>query len=265
MIESTIRVLSPADSTLWTTVANIRDELGLGVSTGAGADIPLDLQLARRIERASARLLKFLNMKYVAFQQYEEVTPGQPDTILLLSVTPVVVVLEAEFVNVDLEINNTPGADITPEILVRDCTMGSLYRRFAWLWSPLRGSFLDINLTEEGEQFPGMEENNWRFTYEAGWLMPAQTTPVPSSTVGLLQGQIGCARVPFPPDLEQAAVEQVRWDHNRRGGGADSGVSSKHVGDTTISYFSQSQQMNEEHRGLAPQAFHLANPYRRAV
>ncbi|MGH7165496.1 MAG: hypothetical protein ACREIS_08245, partial [Nitrospiraceae bacterium] len=182
MIESTIRVLTAADSVAWTTVANVRDELGLPVSTGAGDDIPLDLLLQRRIDRASSRLLKFLNMKHVAFQKYEEVTPGQPDTVLLLSVTPVVLIIKSEFVNVDLDINGGDGADVTSDTLLRDCRMGTLYRRFAWLWAPLRGSFLDLNLTEQGEQVPGMEENNWRFTYEAGWLMPAQTSPAPTST-----------------------------------------------------------------------------------
>lgn len=264
-ITARIRVLAAADSKLWTTVERVRDELGLSASTGSPEDVALDVQLQRRIERASRRLLKFTNLREVAFQKYAETIPGQADTILLTSRTPIVAFTKIEVVNDDLELDLSAGDDITPDIKIEDCAAGMLYRRSGWTWTPLAGSFLEIALTEFGDQFPGMEDANYRVTYEAGWRMPAQTTPIP--TVGPLpSNQVGCPFAAFPADLEEAAVKQVVYDHVRRGGEADSGVASRHVADTTISYhnpLTSSGSGREITFGLAPDAFYLANPWRR--
>lgn len=263
-ITARIRVLSAADSKLWTTIERVRDELNLGPSTGSAADIALDVQLQRRIERAGARLLKFTSLREVAFQKYAEAIPGMADTILMTSRTPIVRVNKIEVVNADVEIDLTAGQDITDTTKIEDCGAGFLYRQFGWTWTPLMGSFLDITLTEFGDQFPGMEDANYRVTYEAGWRMPAQTTPTP--TAGLPSNQIGCDYVAFPADLEEAAVKQVVYDHARRSGEADSGIASRHVADTTISYHNQlggAESGRHSVYGLAPDAYFLANPYRR--
>ena len=262
-ITGPLTVLSAADSTLWTTVARVRDELELGPSTGSPQDQALDVQLRRRIERASRRLLNFTNLREVAFQKYQESIPGMADTVLLTSRTPIVNVIKIEIVNPTVEIAGSAGQDITSDTKIEDPVAGMLFRQFGWTWSTLRGSFLDIRLTETGDQFPGMEEANFRVTYEAGWLMPAQTIPVP--TAGLPVNQVGVALEPFPADLEEAAVKQVVYDHARRSGIAASGVKVKDVGDTRIEFFDAKEQELATRFGLAPDAFYLADRYRRAA
>lgn len=263
-ITARILVLSAADSKLWTTVERVRDELGLAPSSGSPADLALDVQFQRRIERASSRLLKFTNLREVAFQKYEETIPGMADTILMVSRTPIVRLVKIEVVNSTLEIAFDPGNDITTDIKIEDCGAGFLFRRPGWTWSPLAGSFLDFQLTLRGDQFPGMEDANYRVTYDAGWRMPAQTTPTP--TTGLPANQVGCDYVTLPADLEEAAVKQVVYDHVRRGGDADSGVASRDVADTRVSYhnpMTSAGSGRDVTYGLAPDAFYLANPYRR--
>lgn len=262
-ITAPITVVTPADSKLWTTVARVRDELDLDPSTGSPADQKLDVQLQRRVERASSRLLKFTGLREVAFQHYKETIPGMADTILMTSRTPIVRINKIELVNADVEIAGTAGADVTDDTKIEDCVAGFLFRRFGWLWSTLRGSFLDIRLTETGDQFPGMEEANFRVTYEAGFIMPAQTTP--AATPGLPTNQIGCDLETFPADLEEAAIKQVVYDHVRRGGLAASGLRVKDVADTRIEFFHAKDQGLAARFGLAPDAFYLADPYRRVA
>lgn len=264
-LESRLSVLSAADSTDWTTVETVREELGLAPTTGTGADAVIDNRLQRRISAVSRRFLKFINCPHIAFQQYLETAIGQADSMLMLRIYPITLINSAEFVNVDVEITGSAGADITIDILLQEPRAGFIFRRFGWIWSPVRGSFLDIRLTETGDQFPGMEEANYRFDYEAGYLMPGQTVPVPTSTVGVPTNLVGTTPEPLPPDLEDAAIAQVKFDWARRGTSADSGIKIKDVGDTKIEFFHVRDQELAQRFGLSPAAFYALNPYRRAA
>lgn len=250
MITALIEIIgNEPDSVAWCHLKDVKEELGI-----EGTDS--DSILTKRIARASSRLLRFTNLRAVAFARYSETLPGMGDTRLMVTRTPIVNLIEVEVVNSDLLLEGEDGTEITDEVLVEDPGTGFLYRRFGWTWTALRVSPLGLMLADQGEPQPGTEEPTYRANYEAGWKMPMQNIPV---KVGDDEPKN------FPFDLEQACLAQVLWDHKHIGRASD--VKSKKVGDTTITYdtaFSaEGQAAASRLHGLCPEAFHLANQYRR--
>lgn len=252
MITAPIEIVGTApDNLAWCHLKDVKEELDI---TGTGSDSIL----TKCIARASSRLLRFTNLRSVAFTRYRETLPGMGDTRLMVTRTPIVNLIEVEVVSADILLEGTDGTEITDEILVEDPGAGFLYRRFGWSWSAMLVAPLGLMLTDRGEPQPGTEEPTYRIDYEAGWLMPMQNEP---TKVGDDEPEN------FPFDLEQACLAQVVWDHRRRNRMSD--VKSKKVGDTTITYdtaFSaEGQTAAARLHGLCPEAFHMANQYRRMV
>lgn len=236
------------DNVAWCHLNDVKEELDI-VGTGS------DNVLTKRIARTSVRLLKFTQLRAVAFARYEETLPGMGDVRLMVTRTPIVNLIKVEVVNTDILLEGTDGTDITDEVLVEDGGAGFLYRRFGWSWSALRSSSLGLQLTEQGDPLPGTEEPTYRVDFEAGWKMPMQNLPAKAGSDEPEN---------FPFDLEQACLAQVVWDHRHKGRMSD--VRSKKVGDTTITYdTAYSSEIAAKQYGLCPEAFHLANPYRRAA
>ena len=252
MITAPIEIEGTApDSVAWCHLKDVKEELGI---TGTGSDSIL----TKRIARASTRLLRFTNLRAVAFARYKETLPGMGDTRLMVTRTPIVNLIGVEVVSTDILLEGTDGTEIADEVLVEDSGAGFLYRRFGWSWSAMRVSPLGLMLTEQGEPLPGTEEPTYRVDYEAGWKMPMQNEPVKVGTD---------EPVNFPFDLEQACLAQVVWDHKHSHRASD--VRSKKVGDTTITYDSafsaEGQAAASRLHGLCSEAFYLANNYRRAA
>lgn len=265
-ITAPIQILgTDADDTDWTTVAAVKEELGIPAAT-----VTYDALIQTRITRASARLLKFTNLRGVAFRRYEETLPALGySTRLIVTRTPIVNLLKVEHVNLGLVIDGGDGTEITSEVLVEDEGAGFLIRRFGWGWSALRSGMLGIRLTEMGDPLPNTEEPAYRLDYEAGWVMPSQSLPAP---VGPNTPEA------FPEDLELAAIKQVAHQMRKSGnefsgsGGTSGDVKEKKVGDTTIKFstladFEGASGVEPAARmfGLSPEAFFLANPWRRAA
>lgn len=237
------------DSVAWCHLKDVKEELGI-VGTGS------DSILTKRIARVSSRLLRFTNLRAVAFARYKETLPGMGDTRLMVTRTPIVNLIEVEVVSADILLEGTDGTEITDEVLVEDPGAGFLYRRFGWSWTALLGSPLGLMLTDQGEPQPGTEEPTYRVDYEAGWLMPMQNLP---TKVGADDPDN------FPFDLEQACLIQVIWDHRHVGRMSD--VKSKKVGDTTITYetsfTNEGDSAMARRFGFCPEAFYLVNQYQR--
>ena len=239
------------NSVAWCHLKDVKEELDI-----TGTDY--DSVLTKRIARASSRLLKFTNLRAVAFTRYKETLPGMGDPRLMVSRTPIVNLIGVEVLNTDILLEGTDGTDITDEVLVEDPGTGFLFRRYGWSWSALRGSPLGLVLAEQGDPQPGTEEPRYRVDYEAGWQMPMQNVP---TKVGTDEPDN------FPFDLEQACLVQVIWDHKHVGRMSD--VKSKKVGDTTITYetsFSnEGDSVMARRFGFCPETFYLVNQYRRAA
>ena len=247
MITAPIEVVGDdADATGWTSLDDVKEELGI-----EPGDLDEDALLRRRIARASKRLVNFTNLRGVAFQQYKETLPGMGGVRLMVSRVPIVNLIKVEVVDVETVISGDAGTDITSEILLEDAPAGFLYRKAGWSWSALSANY-GLILTPYPEPLPGTEEPVYRISYEAGWTMPGQTKPI---KVGTNSPEV------FPEDLAQAVVAQVVYDYRRKGRSGD--VRQKKVGDTTISYEDTSELARRF--GLAPDAFYLANSYRRAA
>lgn len=242
-----------ADDKKWVSLQDVKDELTI-------TDASQDAILTKRIQRASSRLLKFTNLRGVAFRRYQETLPGLGETTdLLVTRVPIVNLLSVEISSAALILSGGSGTDITGEVLVKDPVAGILFRKFGWRWTALRGSFLGLQLTELGDQLPGTEEPTYAIDYEAGWVMPEQALPAP---VGPNTPE------EFPLDLQEAALYQVIYDHLKMGKDDDAAVTtSKRVLDTTIKKSPIGGKVDEEAMkwGLAPRAFHRANLYRRAA
>ena len=91
MITAPIEIVgTDADDTKWVSLDDVKDELGITVAT-------YDAILTKRIQRASARLLKFTNLRGVAFRRYRETlpAPGLANRIMVTR-TPIVNFLELE-------------------------------------------------------------------------------------------------------------------------------------------------------------------------
>lgn len=250
MITAPIEIVGTAPDHLeWCHLKDVKEELGI-----VGTDS--DSILTKRIARVSSRLLRFTQLRAVAFTRYRETLPGMGDTRLMVTRTPIVNLIDVEVVSADILLEGVDGTEITDEVLVEDPGAGFLYRKFGWSWTALLGSPLGLMLTDRGEPQPGTEEPTYRVDYEAGWLMPMQNEPTKA-------GDDEPENFPF--DLEQACLAQVVWDHRRRNRASD--VKSKKVGDTTITYdtafTAEGQAAASRLHGLCPEAFNLANQYRR--
>ncbi|MCP4201167.1 MAG: hypothetical protein GY769_04455 [bacterium] len=252
MITSHIEIEGTApDHTLWCDIKDVKAELGLTGTDEEGS-------LLKRIQRASDRLLRFTNLRGVAFCRYKETLPGMGDTSLMVTRTPIVNLLAVEIVSAEILIEGATGQDVTDSVLLEDRAAGFLFRKYGWGWSAMRSAPLGLQLSTVGAPMPGTEEPVYRIDYEAGWMMPKQKLPTETGTE---------VPVNFPADLEQACLAQVIWDYRHVRRTAD--VKSKKVGDTTLTYetgFGNDEDSVLARRfGLCPDAFYLANPMRRAA
>lgn len=245
-----------ADDIDWVTLADVKEELGIAV-----LDTSKDVILAKRIARASARLLKFTNLRGVAFRRYEETLPSLGLSVqLMVTRVPIVNFIKLELLDPQQLLDATDGQDFTDTTLVQDPEVGTLYRRLGFGWSAAGATF-PLQLTEFADPLPGTEAPVWRVDYEAGWVMPNQTVPAPTGSE---------TPEPFPEDLQLACLQQVVWADRHQNRSED--VKRKKVGDTDLTFTTLGEQGRAGSAaaaarmfGLAPSAFFLVDPYRRAA
>ena len=212
-----------------------------------GADVAKDLRVERKIDRVTARFLSFTDLGAVAFQRYAERVPGFGDDTLVLNRTPIVGVITVEFFPTSAAIEVPPGlgVDVSENWEVMDeGDPGIIRSRFGARWSPMVHFATHKVLTELGDPVSGTEDQNYLVTYEAGWLLPGQTIPLP--TPGLDTPRTGAPQQPVPADIEEAVVAEVIFAENARltggAGGSATGVKRKKVAQTDITFFSNADR-----------------------
>jgi len=130
---------------------------------------------------------------------------------------------------------STGATNYSTQIRVEDAEAGLLSRDEGFAWTNLGTDSISDGVT------PNAETRPWYITYEAGYSLAGT-----SSTVG---GSTSTGRT-LPEDIEMGVIEKVRQLY-----GGTAGITSKRVGDLSITYRSE---------GLdAPES--LLQPYRRII
>lgn len=214
-----LTVCASSTETDLTTLEAVQEVLG-----APSTDDPL---LARLIVRASRWAEGYLGYPLSA-AVYAETVPGTGLRCLVLSRTPIRAVTRV------LDSTATSGAtDYSTQLRIEDADAGLLSRDIGFGWT----AAVDQNLART--PMVGQETRPWYVTYEAGYVLEGTT-----STVG---GTTSTGRT-LPDDIEEAVITKVIGLYE-----GTAGVTSKRVGDLSISYASESQD---------PAADMLA-PYRR--
>lgn len=240
------------------TLEAVLDELGID-----GGSEPTCRKINRKINAASARLLKFTHLGEFAFQRYTVRVPGLADDTLMLPRTPVSNLISVAFLPSSGALETPPGlgVDITGQVELIDPDAGILRSRFGFQWNPMIDWSLRKALTEFGNPVPGTEDPNYEVVFEAGWRLPGQQATEPSP--------IDPAIVPklLPADLEEACLSLVVRSFTASNDPAISAglLKKRQVDSTTAEFFSPGDAALAEQFGLTSTAFYNADPYRRAA
>ena len=173
-----------------------------------------DKLIAEMIRRASAAIDTYLSPRELRRQTYSETVSGSGDLHLRLSQYPIVSVAS-------VALDGSPVVDYS----IEDAAAGILFRRLGWNDTTLVG----WNLT--GTPLPQGQDPRYVVVYTAGFLIPS----VKSDDVNDQGPRL-------PSDLERACIELVKeWmaPASRKGGGST--ITSKKVGDLTITYGDKGQ------------------------
>ena len=219
-------VVTTATSDLLVALADLKEALGI---TDAGQDEPL----TRFMRRATGRIETYVGRPLLS-QVYTAALPSYGGPILQLPTHPVRAVLRV-FDGTD---TGTAIAVTSTEYVV-DKPRGQLVRNVGWPWT--YQSYAEVAPFPE----PGQEYTRWLVDFSAGYI-PAngkESTVDGTTTTGTT----------VPPDLQEAAISLTRsmWFSRTR----ESGITSKHVGELSISYGAQ--------RGPIPdEVASMLDPYR---
>lgn len=200
-------------------LADLKDAIGV-------TDSQFDESLTRFIRRSSARIAAYCDRPLLA-QTYQAALPSYGGPVLQLPHYPVRAVLRV-FDGTD---TGTATELSSTEYRV-NYAKGQLYRDegFPWTFS----SFPEVAPFPE----PGREYTNWLVEFSAGYI-PANGKNACSTSDGTTS-----TACDVPMDLQDAAITLTRsmWYGRNR----EAGVSSKSVGELSISYASQSGAVPEE-------------------
>lgn len=202
-----IAVVTPPSATGLTTLATVKDELGIPIGNTAQ-----DSRITRLIDHASSMISEFCNRLF-GVQTVDETLSWNERSRLVLSVAPIVSVASVSF----------DGEELDPtEYEIDDKGAGFVFLR--------SGAGFGRLLVSNEVRVPGItrdargEEGRklWTVRYTGGWWLPSMSeTP----TVEPL----------MPSDLEAAAIDLVRTMYARRKNwSAD--IASERLGDWNVSY-----------------------------
>lgn len=195
-----VTVVTPASTTLLTTVGRVQAELGLT----AGEDTDL---LAGMIERASSAIARECRRVF-GRETVTETLDGSGSRLLALSRTPIVSVASVTEDGVALA---------ATEYAVEDAEAGALYRQDGWgraggyrMWG--------TEAFSSGYILPGSASTlRYAVTYTGGYLLPPE------------------AGANLPGAVEQACLETVKAWYEARDGAAGE-VSSLQIGTLRVGY-----------------------------
>lgn len=194
-----VTVVTPATSSMLTTLDRVKRELGITVDTD-------DLTLEDMVVRASSAIARETRRVF-GVETVTETLDGTGTRLLGLSRYPV---LSVSAVTED-------GTAIT-DYSVEDAESGALYRANGWG----RSGGLRMWGTEaysSGYILPGYQDLRYSVTYQAGYALPDASTPT------------------LPGAVEQACLETVKAWYSSRD--VDPNVSSVQVGQLRVSYRDQ--------------------------
>lgn len=216
--------MSLTDAVAFTTVATMRDELGL-------ADSSQDARLERYILQASAAIEGYCDREFRKTATTERLQ-ASGTTRLVLARRPLVSIAS---IVMDDETLDTDGYEI------QDADAGIVYREDGWprIDAVVAGS---IGL----DPIAGTAKADIVATYTGGYVLPNDAT--------------GTRNLPY--DIEQACILTVTSLY--RGRGRDRSVASKATGDASISYRNPNAIIGVGAAGVIPdEAAVLLSKYRR--
>jgi hypothetical protein len=268
-----LTVLEAAGATDLTTLAKVKTDLGLTVSTH---DALLG-DLIKQVSDAMRYEARFTFEK----QKYEELLPGHGSTTLMLKARPILSVASVTY----------KGEALT-DFSIEDSWLGFLYRELGWTWTAQGFSRLGT-LTP----IPDSEKPDFKVTYYAGYSLPGDdksgistiqaiasdssyndsasgfpllapgdkitwagfaqggnngkktVVTATSSKITVSEavtdeaagGSVSWTVRTLPHDLEREVLENIKgWFHIRKGKGL--GVSSRKMGDLSITYGNMMQE-----------------------
>lgn len=263
-----ITVLTAAPTNLLTTLATLKDELGI-------SDTSSDDVLFRMITRASSAITKEClggADKSFGVQTVQETLKGTGSQILGLSLAPVLAVTQ---VLQDTEVVNPTDPDQGYSIedsdagaLFRPCGWGQTVALLSWGWEAYGSRYI----------LPGGTQTlRYTVTYTAGYLLPGQQdylpydptagvtydSAVPPSTLAvppvLNTPQTMADPPPLPGDIEQACLLTIKaWWYGRQ---RDPAL----VSDRTLDQATTYNPALLEGGALPPGAMRLLRDYRRVI
>lgn len=191
-----VTVVTPAESTLLTTLQRAKAEMGI-------TDTDDDAVLLGMIARASSAIADETRRVF-GIETVTETLDGTGTRLLGLSRAPIIAVSAV----------TEDGTAIT-DYSIEDAEAGALYRANGWG----RSGGLRMWGTEaysSGYILPGYQDLRYSVTYQAGYALPDEASPT------------------LPGAVEQACLETVKaWYGDREGAGE---VSSLRIGQLQIGY-----------------------------
>jgi hypothetical protein len=176
-----------------------------------------DARIAQWIEQASDAIRTWCDREF-SRQTYTEKLAGHGGTLLTLARAPIVSVAS-------VALKGEPVVDYA----IEDAEAGLLFREQGWAETVALGWHLI------GSPHPRGDLPHYTVLYVAGYLLPTEE----NSTL--------------PRDIERGCIELVKWYRSGKAGKSGGAVSSKRVGDVSLSYFdegAEEPQLPREVRGL---------------
>lgn len=222
----TVTVTSAASSKKLTTLAEVKDDLGISVST-------YDNAINKKIDQASAMIVSYCGREF-AKETVSETMPGTGDYTLIFTRTPVISITSISYKGTAVDAN-------VYELHNRDA--GTVFNSTRWLDTALGASPLSFVPLSQSR------ENNYTAVYIAGYWLPSFSGS-PSGTDILL-----------PDDVELAARELAKMLYlGRRRDQSIKQETAANVGSVTY-YGGESGSLG----GLPPMLKEMLSPWRRFV
>lgn len=172
------------------TLSDVKDELGISVSTYDDTIKRMINAMSRRIRTYCGRILYF-------DEDIVEKVAGYGDSLLRLSRKPIVSVTSVTY----------DDAEVSSDDYTIRNSQGMLYRSTGWAWTA------QLMSNSVADPLPGTEQQSFEVTYDAGWVTQPQVDGDGSLTKTL------------PEDLEDACLLAVVTRY--RGQGQDMRIKSE--------------------------------------
>ena len=219
-----LQVCTPSIDEQYTTTGAVALEI-FGSTALSTADFP---RLNGLITRASRWADNYIGFPLSA-KIYAETVPAFGGRCLMLSRVPIRGIAGI------YDSTSTGATNYSTQIRIEDAEAGLLSRDEGFAWTALQADSISESV------LPNSETRPWYVIYEAGYRFDGSTTTEGGST--------STGRT-LPEDLEMGVIEKVKQLY-----GGMAGVTSKRVGDLSITYRSEGPDPAES----------LLQPYRRII